>query len=226
MGAAMARKTKSEAQLIAEAAAASDPLISDPRIGRDGQPWELEPLPHDMISAKGPRIVEGVELPAEPGHDDKINGQTRRRKHRSRFEQYAYRRLTVGQINAFEWFQQLCEIVAAGTLSQSRYGNEAGAIDCATYGERQLIKNVRVMEAARARRKCVRLINEKSNEALKAVLWAATSDLTPKEIGERFLSGYAKPENPQIAEREAIGLGFFHLFVALEIVESVYGGRA
>lgn len=184
---------------------------SDSGIGRDGNPYELESWPAHEVNAK----------PGEPGHDDALGPETVRRRHRSRFEQYAYDRFDKDQINAFEIFRRQCEIVASGTLSQSRYGKEAGSIDCASYGERELYKNVRLMDAARQRRKAVAEISKVNCDAKKALCWAADDDLTPREIGERLRRGPA-PKSKQLREREDIGRGFDHLFIALNIIVPVY----
>ena len=200
-------------------------MTSDEKIGRDGKPWDLERVPRELLKAR----------PGEPGHDDRLNAETVRRRFGSRFEKYGYRRLNKTQINAFEWFSGLCEVVAAGSLSHSRYGKEMGSIDGASFGSRDYTD--RIMSCAALRRQCISRINgvkhdpkddAQGQDAWRALKWAVEDDLTPREIGERLItrrSGYPLPTDKSSRDSECIAIGMFHLTDAIAVLIDVSTGR-
>lgn len=186
------------------------------KIGRAGQPYEMVPVDPSQVKAK----------PGQPGHDDAINEETRRRKHCSRFEQYAYPRFTKDQKNAFEWIAIRCEIVASGTLSGSRWGREMGQVDCANYGERSVAE--RVTQAGRDRRIAKWAVQRDSREAWAALELAIHDDFTPAEIGAILLKRSPGPialKNPRNMKAELAGHALPLLCRALAIVAQVQDGK-
>lgn len=186
------------------------------KFGRGGQPYEMVPVDKGLVKAK----------PGQPGHDDALNDETRRRKHNSRFEQYAYPRLSKDQQNAFEWFAIRCEIVSSGTLSGSRWGKEMGQIDSANYGERAVVD--RVTQAALDRRICQSAIQRENRRAWKAIMMAVHDDFTPAEIGALLLAKSPAPiqlRNPRNLKAELAGYALPILCEALAVVSQVMNGK-
>lgn len=193
--------------------------LSD-RIGRDGQPYEMEPLSRAEIKAK----------PGEPGHDDAINEETRRRRYSSRFAKYAYRRLDKRLINALEEFAHLTAIVQAGTLSQSRYGKESGTIDSANYGERALAD--RVLRAATRRRGMMQAVMQHApGYAMPMLKIAVEFDKTPKEITEAFFKSREKADphhrcyRLRLDDRAKAAIALVHIRDALNVIADFIDGR-